>query len=392
MFALPPSAEMVPLDEDDAAARRAARREAEAGRAGGVVVRARAPAAAHRQPRDGQLDDADARLPPGLRASGRSGRAPGVAALAAGAGIAAAAAAGILIVRRRIAVGAAAAGIGRRAAGVGAARITFEEIVEQAAIIVDVARRARDALALGGVGRIGRGGDVIGVRARAAGQGAAAAAAEAESARADRAAAEGQPPRHVEGDHAPGAAVPGKRAHCAGERDLVVLRHPDHLVALAGIGVAERRISVAVGEPTAGRAGDGHRPARGCAGGADELIFPALADRRVAAAEAAIGAVAVAAAVAGIDRRVLHLDDEQEVAGRDRRRRPGRGSDRDRRRARSDGSRAGVISVDHARDARRAVAARRAAPVRRRRGGDEREEKREERGDDAPHRRPIPRP
>ncbi len=363
-------------DHHDPAAGCAARHDA-----GAVVARAGAAAAAHDDLRRRGGEDLAA------VAADVETAVPGEPALAARAAVGPAAAAGVLVVGGRVPVRSAAAGVAGRAPGhaagdagalVGIVRPGVEN--RGARRVVDPARHAGSSFALRGVVVGARIRDVVGVGPASAGELTGAAAPQAESIDADGGPSEGERSGHVDREDAAGRAVPGCRRESRGQRGRAVLRHPDHLepahAVRAVVGVAG---GVAVQETVSGPGGEQvERPAADAdrVGGHDVLVPAGVAQVRVAARVPG-GAAAVGAGVRRIDVRVLHLDDEEEVARGDGRRGAPRGAQGDRRAAGRGRGRRRPVAVDDARDAGGgAVPARRGA-VDRGFAGKGREEKKE---------------
>ena len=177
--------DLIRADENDARAGCAARLNAgcaESRRTAlrGVVRCAGAAATAHDQSRRVRCVERAA------ESAARRCSVPRVAAAAAIAGVAAAATAGVLIVRDRIAVGSAAARIACCAARAAAVRITIDSRIENGrALIEQIARRAGDAFTFRCVRSIRSGRAVVGVCSGAAGELPSCAGAEAGAARAE---------------------------------------------------------------------------------------------------------------------------------------------------------------------------------------------------------------
>ena len=341
----PGAGDAADANHDHPAARRAARQESRA-----VVAGARAAARSHRHPGGGGREG-DAAVAADVEAA-----VPGLAAVAAGAPVAAAAAPGVLVIAGRMAVGPAAAGGCGPAAGeaavdrralVGVVRAGVDEGTG-AGGVVDPARRARDAFTLGGVEILGRGLDVVGVgAARVSGQLAGAASPEPEPGDAHRRAAQGESPRDVDRQDAARRPVPRRRRQRRAEGGGAVLRHPDDLeFPLAVRAAVGDVVAIGVHEAARVRARD-REIAAGQADRDDVLVEARVAERRVPERRAR-DAAAVGAGVGRIDVGVLHLDDQEEVARRDARRGAARGADRDDRGPGGDAGRAGIVGVDDA--------------------------------------------
>ena len=191
---------------------------ASGGAVGGAAVVAAARAAA---PAQDLAVDGHARERIAADAAPLQVAVPGVSAEAAVAGVGAAAAARVLVVRDQVGFGPAAAGVAGPAARHAAAGITFKAGVDGDVrdAVVHPARSAGDAFGLAAVDRVGGGVDVVG-RRRADGvprQRASGRAAEAEAVEVHGSAVQGQYPRDLEGQHAAGVSVPAGRSQGAGQ-------------------------------------------------------------------------------------------------------------------------------------------------------------------------------
>ena len=296
-------------------------------------------------------------------AAGVQTAVPGESALAARTAVAAAAAAGVLVVGRGVAVGPASAGVSGRPARHAARDADALIRIVGAAIdhrvcdgVVVPALEAGDSLPLGPVEGPARIGDVVGVRsAGAAGQLPGTAAPESEAVHAHGRSAQSQRAGDVHREDPTRRAVPGGRRQARGQRRRAVLRHADDLEGALTVGaVVGEDVAIGVEEPVSGAgAGDRQRGAHQ-RHGHDVLVKARVAQIRVAA-RVARDAAAVGARVRRIDVGILHLDHQKQVAGGDTGRGTARGADADRGRARGDRGGARIVRVDDAGQAARAV-------------------------------------
>ena len=319
--------------------------------AGAVVPRGGAPASPEDDParRRGKEIAAEA--------SPRKIGVPGVAALASDATVSAATASRIAVVLARPAVRAAAAGIARRAPRHASVRIALGARRHDGVgrRIEDPGRCACDSFALRAVEVRGGRRAVVGVVAPVvAAELKSSAAAESEPVQAHRSAAEIEGPQDVEHEDSPRGAVPRARRQARSQSRRGVLRNADDLKSPLSLGTGGGGVRVGVQETAAHTRALNRERASGKgnpAGGLCELVEArAVQVRRSAADPIAARSVAVGVGVVRVDRRVLHLDEEKQVARRDRRRSTRRGAERDRRRARRRRGRRRMVGIDDARE------------------------------------------
>ncbi len=318
-------------DHHDAAARRAARQRAAA------VVSCAGSAAATRDDLGRGSRERRSAEPADVQAA-----VPGASALASRAAVAAATAAGVLVVDGRLSVGSAAAGAARSAAGRAPGdRSALVGIVgsgrngRRRRGVVDPAGCSGDAFALGAVEVLRGVLNVVGVRpARVAGELAGAASPEPEPVHADDGAAEVERSRNVHRQDAAGRPVPRRRGQAGRQGGRAVLRDADDLESSLALGRRGVRVRVGIEKTRAGarrlkrqRAA----PRRHGARGPHVLVLPRIVEGGRAARAAAGHSVAVRVRVGGVDRGVLHLDHQDQVARGDRRRGASARSERDRR-------------------------------------------------------------
>ena len=215
-------------------------------RSDGVVVAARAAAAAEK----------DAASSAGYHDTAVSAtiqvRRPRVATLSASAAVAATAAARVLIVHGRIAVGSATTGIARCAATEVAVRVSVADGIERTS---GPLRSARNALGLLTVGGTRRHCAVVGVcKSGCTAAGALQARAETLTGGVDRCSVEVEVVGDVECDDATARAIPsdGERRRRCRERCRRVLRHADYLEALLTLGRRHVGVDERVDEPAVG--------------------------------------------------------------------------------------------------------------------------------------------
>ena len=344
-------------DHHDAAAGAAARE-----RAAAVVSRAGSAAAAGDDLGRGSRERRSAE-PPDVQTA-----VPGASALASRAAVAAAPAAGVLVVDRGLPVVSAAAGAARSAAG-GAPgdRGALIGVVgaggdgRRGRSVVDPAGCSRDTFALGAVEVLRGVLNVVGVRpARVAGELPGAASPEAEPVHADDGASEVERSRDVHRQDAAGRPVPRRRGQAGRQSGRAVLGDADDLEASLALGRRGVRVRIGVEKARAGAGGLERQraaPRRQGARGPHVFVLPRIVECGRAARVAAGHSVAVGVRVGGVDRGILHLDDQDQVARGDRRRGAPARSERDRGGPRRGRGRRGPVRVDDAGQAARAIPA-----------------------------------
>src|SRR4030081_3766812 len=115
-----------------------------------------------------------------------------------------------------------------------------------------------------------------------------------------------------------GGPIPGCSSQAGGDSCARVLRNPDHLEGTEPVGRGDRSREVVTVDETTACASPSNAHTGACtAGGGGILVQPRGAK---GAGSAAAGAVAVGGGVGAVDVRVLHLDDQEQISGRDRRR------------------------------------------------------------------------
>ena len=159
----------------------------------------------------------------------------------------------------------------------------------------------------------------------------------------------------IERENSAGRAVEWRRGRAGGERRGDVLRHADDLEVTLSLSTGRCGSRVGVDEPAADRqrASPQHRVSRNRV-----LVTPGVVGRGPSGGRITGDAVTVSSRVRGVDWRILHLDDEKQVAGRDWRRRTDGGAQRDGGGAGRCGGGAWVIRVDNAVEGGRAVSSR----------------------------------
>ncbi|NOT88233.1 MAG: hypothetical protein HOP03_08615 [Lysobacter sp.] len=196
------------------------------------------------------------------------------------------------------------------------------------------------------------------------GTAATGAAAETQTIDIDGLAIEVQGERRIEHDDAAAVAVPIRSGDGAAQREIRVLRHADDLHGAApggrgGIGLHVGGRQRRTGEIQHGIAGAGT--------GTHELVAPgeaAAGGIGIAGRGFAACAIAVIQAVGGVEVRALHLDDQHQIARRQRRGGAALAAERDRGAAVVVGAGARCpVGVDRAGNGGVAVAARKRADL-----------------------------
>ena len=133
---------------------------------------------------------------------------------------------------------------------------------------------------------------------------------------------------HVEDQHPAGRPVEGGSGETRGQRRGHILRHADHLKVALALRRGRRGLRVGIDQRAADRQAASRERHR--AGRHRVLVEAGVVERGPAGRRVTRDTVTVGAGIGRVDGGVLHLDDQHQVADRDRGGRAGRRSERDR--------------------------------------------------------------
>ena len=132
----------------------------------------------------------------------------------------------------------------------------------------------------------------------------------------DRRSAKAQSARHVEREDTARRTIPGRRGQARSQRGAGVLGNKHDLIGALSLGCGQSCGRVAKYQASASSGtGDGNRTSTHRTCGIDELIISRIIDRGKSLTGAA---VAISARIGSVDARILHLDHQEQAAGRNR--------------------------------------------------------------------------
>ena len=238
---------------------------------------------------------------------------PGLTAQAAGAAVAAATTAGIFLILRNIGINTTATSITGSASRKAAVRIAFNAGVYdgRSRTVIDIARGSGNALALARMKVVAGKIDVI--RRSAATttrQLSRAATAKTKAIQTYGRTAERQTSRDVDYQNSASCSVPRQTRETRSKSRAGILRHADHLKATLARR-AERGVCVAVYQAIARARAANRNRSSGGAGSNDVFVETRIVDGRCATRGTATNTIAICISVGRVDRRILHLNDQQ---------------------------------------------------------------------------------